>query len=35
LFDTTIPGNSNRGHLYGVDLSPEQKDALVEYMKTL
>jgi hypothetical protein len=35
LFDTTIPGNSNQGHLYGVDLSPEQKDALVEYMKTL
>jgi len=30
-------GNSNRGHegpAYGTDLSPEQKDALVEYLKT-
>ena len=34
-FDTTLPGNSNSGHLYGVDLSPKEKDALVEYMKKL
>ena len=34
-FDTTLPGNSNSGHLYGTDLSPEEKDALVEYMKKL
>ncbi len=34
-FDTTLPGNSNGGHRYGTDLSPEQKDALVEYMKKL
>ncbi len=34
-FDTTLPGNSNSGHLYGTDLSPEQKEALVEYMKQL
>lgn len=34
-FDTTLPGNSNSGHLYGTDLSPEQKAALVEYMKQL
>jgi hypothetical protein len=34
-FDTSIPGNSNEGHLYGTDLSPAEKDALVEYMKTL
>ncbi|AOY82902.1 cytochrome c [Moorena producens JHB] len=33
--DTTIPGNLKSGHLYGTDLSPEAKDALVEYMKTL
>lgn len=34
-FDTTQPGNSNSGHLYGTELSPEEKDALVEYMKKL
>ncbi|MCC5615548.1 cytochrome c [Nostoc sp. CHAB 5836] len=34
-FDTTKPGNSNSGHLYGTDLSTEDKDALVEYMKKL
>ena len=34
-FDTTLPGNSNSGHLYGTALSPEEKDALVEYMKKL
>jgi mono/diheme cytochrome c family protein len=38
LYDTSIPGNSNRGHegkMYGTDLSPGDKDALVQYMKTL
>jgi hypothetical protein len=34
-FDTNQRGNSNRGHLYGVDLSPSEKDALIEYLKTL
>jgi mono/diheme cytochrome c family protein len=34
-FDTTLPGNSNSGHLYGIDLSSEEKEALVEYMKKL
>jgi cytochrome c peroxidase len=34
-FDTTVPGNSNSGHLYGTELSSEDKDALVEYMKKL
>lgn len=34
-YDTTLPGNGNGGHLYGIDLSPEEKDALVEYMKQL
>ncbi len=33
-FDTSLPGNSNAGHLYGVDLSDQQKRALVEYLKT-
>jgi hypothetical protein len=34
-FDTTLPGNGNAGHLYGTDLSREEKDALVEYLKQL
>src|SRR4029450_9868187 len=34
-FDTRLPGNGNGGHLYGTDLSAEQKKALVEYMKQL
>lgn len=33
-FDTSLPGNSPSGHVYGVGLSPEEKDALVEYLKT-
>ena len=28
-------GNSNRGHLWGTDLSAEEKRALLEYLKTL
>jgi Cytochrome c len=38
LYDTSVPGNSNRGHEgkeYGTELTPDQKNALVEYMKTL
>ena len=34
-FDTKRPGNSNAGHTYGVDLTPPQKKALVEFLKTL
>ena len=34
-FDTSFPGNSNQGHLWGVDLSPDEKKALLEYLKTL
>ena len=35
LLDTTLPGNGNEGHEYGTDLSAAEKDALVEYLKTL
>ncbi len=38
LFDTSLPGNSNRGHddpTYGTGLSEEQRWELVEYLKTL
>ena len=42
LFDTrptnekgeTNRGNSNDGHLYGVDLNEAQKSDLIEYLKT-
>jgi hypothetical protein len=34
-YDTSIPGNSNAGHDYGTDLSPDEKEALVEYLKKL
>lgn len=37
-FDTTKPGNSNAGHTgakYGTDLSPQQREELLEYLKTL
>ena len=36
-YDTSLPGNGNFGHEgkeYGTDLSAEEKDALVEFMKT-
>jgi hypothetical protein len=35
MYDTRLPGNGNAGHLYGTALSPEEKRALVEFMKTL
>lgn len=37
-FDTTLPGNSNAGHegaRFGTHLSPHERSALVEYLKTL
>lgn len=34
-YDTSVPANSNQGHLYGTDLSAEGKKALIEYLKTL
>ena len=34
-FDTRLRGNSNAGHLYGAELEPDAKDALLEYLKTL
>ena len=35
--DTTswdATGNGNQGHTYGTALSPEEKEALLEYLKT-
>jgi hypothetical protein len=34
LYDTSIPGNSNAGHLYGTSLPEDDKRAIVEYLKT-
>ena len=34
-FDTSLPGNSNAGHLWGTTLDAERKRALIEYLKTL
>jgi hypothetical protein len=34
LYDVRVLGNFHSGHLYGVDLSAVEKDAVVEYMKS-
>ena len=31
-FDTTVPGNRNSGHLYGLKLEQKDKDAIVAFM---
>jgi hypothetical protein len=33
-YDITVTGNGNGGHTYGTELSPEEKAALIEYLKT-
>jgi hypothetical protein len=35
LFDTTLRGNGNGGHDYGRDLPVPDREAIVEYLKTL
>jgi hypothetical protein len=34
-FRTDLRGNGNGGHIYGTDLSAEEKGQLIEYLKTL
>ncbi|MGH8770361.1 MAG: c-type cytochrome, partial [Burkholderiales bacterium] len=34
-YDVNDKGNGNHGHEYGIRLTPEEKDALVEFLKTL
>lgn len=34
LFEVDKPGNSNAGHLFGTTLAPEDKVALIEFLKT-
>jgi hypothetical protein len=33
-FDTRVRGNGNEGHMYGTDLPPAQRLAIIEYLKT-
>jgi cytochrome c553 len=35
VYDTSQPGQSNRGHPFGTNLPEEEKGALLEYLKTL
>jgi mono/diheme cytochrome c family protein len=35
VFDTSQRGNGNGGHTYGRDLSVQDREALIEYLKTL
>ena len=35
VLDTSSPGNSNAGHDYGTRLASQEKDELIEYLKTL
>jgi hypothetical protein len=34
-YDTSLRANGNGGHVFGTDLPPAEKDALLEYLKTL
>lgn len=34
LFDTRLPGNSNSGHVYGTNLTDDERWELLEYLKT-
>ncbi|BBA32495.1 uncharacterized protein sS8_0530 [Methylocaldum marinum] len=35
IYDTTLPGHSNAGHAFGDGLIPEDRKAVIEYLKTL
>jgi Cytochrome c len=34
-YDTTLPGYGNKGHLFGDSLTPDERKALLEYLKTI
>ena len=34
-YDVRQRGNGNQGHAFGTDLAPTEKDALIEYLKSL
>ncbi len=35
VLDTNARGSSNQGHVFGTDMPPQAKEALIEYLKTL
>ncbi|MEO1450487.1 MAG: hypothetical protein AAFV07_13230, partial [Bacteroidota bacterium] len=35
LFDTELPGYGNQGHYYGDELTSKERQAVLEYLKTL
>ena len=35
VYDTTLPGYSNSGHVFGDALSNDERGAVIEYLKTL
>lgn len=35
LYETSMPGQANGGHRHGEDLSPSEKQSLIEYLKLL
>ncbi len=35
IYDTTLPGYSNQGHAFGDVLSDDEREAVLEYLKTL
>jgi hypothetical protein len=35
VYDTTQPGRGNGGHLFGDELSEDERMAIIEYLKTL
>jgi hypothetical protein len=35
IYDTTLPGYSNKGHIFGDSLTDEERAAVLEYLKTL
>ena len=35
MLDTRLPGNSNAGHEFGTTLGEEDRQALIEYLKSL
>ena len=34
-YDTTLPGYGNTGHYFGDELTPQERKAVIEYLKTL
>ncbi|MFW7377385.1 MAG: hypothetical protein ACOH5I_01095 [Oligoflexus sp.] len=35
IYDTSLPGYGNQGHTFGDEFSPEERRAVLEYLKTL